>query len=415
VWHGTAGELSQAGAPCTEADPIGVHLQALVAFGNLLGRGAYWRIGATRHHANLFACTVGPTALGRKGMAWDEARRPVAACDEFWAASCIKGGLSSGEGLIWAVHDPIVRREPIKEKGRVVDYQDVEVDQGVKDKRLLVVETELAATFKVMNREGNQLSAIIRQAWDSGDLRTLTKNTPAVATGAHISIIGHITDAEVTRHLGEVEAANGFGNRFLWAAVRRPHLLPFGGDVPPDRLAPILVHFKDALARHVETTKFAPDGAYEVPLADAARPAWETFYREANRPRTGLLGAILGRAAPITMRLAMIYAVLDRAWEIGPPHLAAATALWQYAERSVAYIFGESMGDPDADTVLDALRSSPGGLTQTQIYSDLFQRHRGAKAIARILGRLRDAALVRREVEPTAGRPATRWFATGSP
>src|SRR5690606_36461745 len=110
-------------------------------------------------------------------------------------------GLSSGEGLIWAVRDPIIQRQAVKEKGRVVDYEEVEVDPGVEDKRLLVVEGEFATALRVLGREGNILSAVVRNAWDTGDLRTLTKNSPAKATGAHTSIIGPVTRDELLRNL----------------------------------------------------------------------------------------------------------------------------------------------------------------------------------------------------------------------
>ena len=72
-----------------------------------------------------------------------------------------------------------------------------------------------------MSREGNTLSAIIRQAWDSGNLHPLTKNSPIRATDAHISIIGHITREELLRYLTETEQANGFANRFIWLMVYR--------------------------------------------------------------------------------------------------------------------------------------------------------------------------------------------------
>jgi hypothetical protein len=61
-----------------------------------------------------------------------------------WARERVQGGLSSGEGVIWAVRDKIEKREPVKEKGRVKDYQTVEVDPGVSDKRLLCYEPEFA-------------------------------------------------------------------------------------------------------------------------------------------------------------------------------------------------------------------------------------------------------------------------------
>ena len=78
--------------------------------------------------------------------------------------------------------------------------------------------------------------------WDTGDLNTLVSGrtrAPVTATGAHISVIAHITANELRRTLTEVEAANGFGNRFLWLCVRRSQLLPEGGDYPHKALAPL--------------------------------------------------------------------------------------------------------------------------------------------------------------------------------
>ena len=91
------------------------------------------------------------------------------------------------------------------------------------------MEQEFASVLKVAEREGSTLSATIRQAWDSGNLRILNKNSPARATGAHISILGHVTKAELLRYLTSTEAANGFANRFLWVCVRRSKCLPEGG------------------------------------------------------------------------------------------------------------------------------------------------------------------------------------------
>ena len=64
-----------------------------------------------------------------------------------WARERILGGLSSGEGLIDAVRDAREEQHPIKEKGRVVDYQMVVADPGVDDKRLLVMEGEFASVL----------------------------------------------------------------------------------------------------------------------------------------------------------------------------------------------------------------------------------------------------------------------------
>ena len=69
----------------------------------------------------------------------------------------------------------------------------------MRDKRLLVVETEMARTLKAMNRDGNTLSEVIRQVFDSGNLGNLAKNSSNRASDAHVSIIGHITAADVRK------------------------------------------------------------------------------------------------------------------------------------------------------------------------------------------------------------------------
>ena len=57
---------------------------------------------------------------------------------------------------------------------------------------------------------------------------------------------------------------------------------------------------------------------------------------------------------------------------IGREHLEAALAVWQFCEDSAKYIFGERIGDKNADALLDALREAENGLTRTEIYTDVF-------------------------------------------
>lgn len=211
--HGLAGEIVKAIDPYTESDPVAVLTNTLTAFGNVVGPIPYFRVENTRHHLNLFIVQTGDTAKGRKGTGWSTPRRMFKEVDREWHDKRLTGGLSSGEGLIFAVRDERIEKIPVKEHGRVVDYQEVIADHGVDDKRLLLVEEELSQALKVMSREGNILSAIIRQAWDGGNLNPLTKSNPIKATGAHISIIGHITKAELLRHLTATEQSNGFANR----------------------------------------------------------------------------------------------------------------------------------------------------------------------------------------------------------
>lgn len=401
--RGVLGDLVRAIEPHSEADPAALLIQALSAYGSVMNRSPHFRAEADAHHMNLFAALVGETSKGRKGTSWGHVRRAFAAIDQDWTSTRVLNGLSSGEGLIWAVRDEIVKEEPVREKGRPTgDYQTVVVDRGIKDKRLLVLESEFASTLRVMGRDGNTLSAVMRQAWDSGDLRTMTKNTPAQATGAHISIVVHVTKDELCRLLEANEASNGFCNRFLWLCVRRSKTLPEGGQFDAATIVPLIQRLHQAV-------QFGR-GAGELTRDDATRTLWREIYPTLSEGKPGLLGAVTSRAEAQVMRLACLYALQDMSYVVRPEHLTAALALWEYCEASARYIFGQRLGDPIADELLTALRSHADGMTRTEI-RDWFGRNRKAHEIDRGLFLLAKQGLARREDSQSGGRPIERWFA----
>jgi hypothetical protein len=96
--------------------------------------------------------------------------------------------------------------------------------------------------------------------------------------------------------------------------------------------------------------------------------------------------ALTGRAEAQVMRLAHLYALLDLSDKIKKPHLQAAPELWDYSLRSVQHVFGSSLGDPVADTILDCLRRAhPDLVTRTEIRSSVGGRVQ-ADQIERALG-----------------------------
>ena len=225
-------------------------------------------------------------------------------------------------------------------------------------KRLQVIETEFASVLKVLQREGNTLSAIVRQAWDTGDLRTMTRRDPLTATGAHVSVIGHITLEELRRYLDATEMASGFANRYLWACVRRSKSLPEGSAIPDTTLRSFVTKAASALdhARRVD----------EVKRDAPARALWAEHYERLAKGRRGMVGALLARAEAQVLRLSLVYALLDNSKEIRVEHLRAALALWDFCERSIVHVFGLSTGNPDADQILNALRSTTRGLDENR-------------------------------------------------
>ena len=384
AYHGLPGQIVARIAPHTEADPAAILTQLLVCCGALIGRGAFFQVEATRHHPNEFLVLVGDSAKARKGSSFDHVARLLSDADPAFE-SRLTTGLSSGEGLVWAVRDP---QGP---------------DPGALDKRLLVVEPEFATVLKSTGRELSTLSPTLRSAWDGRPLALLTRTAPARATSAHVSIIGHITQTELRRHTTTVEIANGFLNRFVFAAVRRVRLLPEGGDPNPIKGSG-LAHYLTSMLRHAQT-------AGQLTLDPDARELWWQLYPQLTEPADGIIGHLTARAEAHTIRLALIHALLDGQRQIGPEHLRAALALWDYAARSTRWALGQATGDPLAEQIHAALARSPDGLTRTQI-RDLCQRNLPAERIDHALAALAAAGRATRQRTPTAGRPAELWTAT---
>src|SRR5262249_21359335 len=148
-------------------------------------------------------------------------------------------------------------------------------------------------------------------------------------------------------------------NRFLWVFVQRSKCLPEGGKLEGG----ILLSLSSCIRKTLEVA----GRVGEVRRSDAARQLWEDVYPDLSEGAPGLFGAITSRAEAHVVRLSCIYALLDGSSVIDVPHLKAALAIWNYCEQSCRYIFGDALGDPIADRILQALRGSATGLNRSQI------------------------------------------------
>jgi hypothetical protein len=150
----------------------------------------------------------------------------------------------------------------------------------------------------------------------------------------------------------------------------------------------------------------------EITMTESAWIDWEEVYGPLSEGKVGMFGAVTGRSEAQVRRLAALYAVLDESGKIEPQHLEAALALWQYAEDSARYIFGDATGDPVADTIYAALKGAgTDGMSRTDI-SNLFKRHMSAERIGRALAFLQETGRAeRKQNKDTGGRPSEWWFA----
>jgi hypothetical protein len=387
--------------PETESDPAAILVQFLAGFGVLVGRGPHVRVEGDEHHGNLFTLLVGETSKGRKGTSLGRVKQILERVNG-WPDTA--SGLSSGEGLKYAVRDPVEKPVRNKTTGETVLEQ---VDPGVMDKRLLVTESEFAQALRTAARPGNTLSATVREAWDTGRLATITRNDPIRATGAHIAIIGHITADELRAELTATDTANGFANRFLFVAVRRSKCLPFGGATFEDAVI-------DELAARVERAATLAKTRQVVPMTAAARKVWASVYAKLSEGRDGLLGSATARAEAQCLRLGLLYALLDELPEIDVAHLLAGIAVWEYCDATARFVFGDAIGDRVADDIRRALlRSGDSGMSRTDI-RNLFNRHESGERIEHALDMLDKRGQARLERRNTGGRPEDVWFADGA-
>ncbi len=343
--YGLPGKIVRAITPHTEADPAALLATLLTMAGNMIGAGPHLKVGPVHHEAVIFAVIVGASAKARKGQSFAEIRRIAKQADADLVEASDVSGLSTGEGL-------------------VTHFQDR--DDGPVEKRALIHEAEFARTLSVAGRENSTLSAVVRDLFDRKTLRVKTRKDPLEAKDAFGSFIGHITMEELHARLVDVQIANGFANRFVHVCAKRGPLLPDGGNLQFTEVVNLGSELREALdlARTRLELKRSPEFV----------EAWRWLYKRfPDEP--GLAGAIVARGDVHTLRLALVYALLDGAPTVNVEHLIAGYALWPYCEDSARHIFGKKLGDDVRQRLIDEVRAHyPNGLDRTAQH-DLFGRH----------------------------------------
>ena len=383
--HGVAGELSLIGTIGTEADPAGVLVTALTWASALIGSKPVQYVGDADHYARLFCVLVGASSKARKGTTEGPVRRVMKQAEILDPISgdgmrVRPGGLSSAEGLISAVRDD---------------------DEGVGDKRLLCIESEFGRVLRNMQRQGNTLGDLIKQAWDGGDLHTLTKDNPLTASNPHICIVGHITQDELSTLLTHGNIYGGLGNRFLWCCIRRNGKKPHPKRMPDDTVAELAGRFRRAFehARGINVVGWADQ---------CVMRQWAAAYHDLSEGGHGVFGAMTGRAEAQVLRLAMVYALLDEKPQIESIHLEAALALWDYCEKSARYLFGQD--DPIAEAAAKVMKhfdSIPDAqMSRTELGTLL---GRDTKLKDKVISRLLGSGLIDSIEEKTKGRKRTLY------
>jgi hypothetical protein len=378
--YGIAGRVVGSLAPHTEADPAAVLLQFLAACGNLVGPAPHCRVGATRHGLNLFVVLVGESSKARKGTSWRQISSLLAEADPLWSTRRVTTARPTPNTILHALRD----------------------QPSAADRRLFLLSEEFASVLHVLGRETGQLSPLLRCAWDGGDLCAYDGRRPVQVTAPHISLVGHVTKADLAHHLSHTESANGFANRCLWTTVYRSKSLPDGGSLLPEQ--------QFALAADLRRTLDWVHGQNEILFSrtSTARELWNDRYAALSQGREDAYGAATSRAEAQVLRLSAIYAALDCSPLIDACHLQAALAVWDYCSASARLLFDTAPIDPTAQRISQALDVTPGGLSRVQIRT-LFNRHVSKERIDLALEQLMTLGLIYHKTSAGRGRPASLW------
>jgi len=410
-YYGLAGEFVRLVEPHTEADPNAILLTFLTFAGQLLGRNFYVMAGSDEHHGNLFLCLIGTTGHGRKGSAISVVNSFFHRGPEPPRLGHVLKGISTGEGVVWEIHDDLYKMILDKKTGKP---ERTLVEPAEPEKRLLIVLNEFQQCLANMRKPESILSSILRQAWDQGELSTPAKNSRAIATGAHVSVAAAMSKTELLAETDTTDAENGTLNRFMFACSKRSKLLPQGGQFSKLFSDPHWISLQQRINQNTENGH----GRIEIHRSQLAEENWglnenpdRGMYRILNQSRPGIWGAVTARAPQIVLRLANIIAVINGAREISEEHLDAAYECWRYCDESARYVFGDRLDDPLAARVMQELRSAaPQGLTRSQLHR-LFLNHGGGreKLDAALLW-LAHSGIAHCEKIQTQGRPVETWY-----
>jgi hypothetical protein len=371
VMYGICGDIVRKAAEFCEAHPAGMYLDLLVSLGNLIGREPYFNISATQHHANEFVVRVGDSSISRKGTGRDAVNEVLKMVDANWYTGCVKNGFGSAESIINQIRDDSVQSV---RKRKNNTFENVVVP-GVKDKRLMIREGELASIFQLAGKPESRADIVLRDGWDGHPLNNLVKGkTEGLSNSGscqfpHISISADTTAKELIARMPKGAESNGFGNRFLYCYVQRVKLCANGGPA---------INWARELERLHEALSFARDFVRYVGMQNSARVLWSRMYTEIEKEQdhiSGLAASMTARAAAHVRRLALILCLLDNKDCIETVHLRAAKKIWDYCQDSARFIFGGLTRDQEM--ILGWLRKN-GPATLPQVTQQLFQKHRKA-------------------------------------
>lgn len=302
AYFGWFGEYRNLMAPTTEA-PDQFHLGAALAIaGAHIGRQLACWYNSEALYANLYVALVGRTGTSRKDTAIKRALMlpDYMVMRKIVPNFAVKRDVSSAEGLV----------KNLKENANLLLYL-----------------TEMSATLKNARRKSTStiLDKLI-EAWDTPNrIQNLSKLESNEAIDPYLSIITATQPGRLARAMGDEEIESGFASRWLF--------VPGSGKSPIARTPDIdtvgageLFADLDAAIRHYQVDT-------RLRISERAGDQWDQWYYSiaAEMDTDEDLADMRTRHPSLVLKIALIFAVTDRADAIEWRHIEAAIALVEWS------------------------------------------------------------------------------------
>lgn len=371
AFSGLLGEMVDDLAGGTDASPVGL-LGSLIAFcGAMIPGSAYFHRLQT---SSPYIALVGESSIGRKGTAMTRVMDAMGeALQVVTVNRAVLDGMNSGEGLVSSLH---YKKE----------HYPYEPTVG------LVFEEEYASLLASRGRDGSTLDPKMRQAFDGGPLsnRKAGESKTVVPPYWLPALIG-ITPVELRARLEPGALQSGSANRWLYLPVTRREIVP-------TNTAPAFgQENRNQLIKARTVAAEKPPALTVDPAVTRTLAEYADFLPGVS---AGVGRDLTRRLAIIGFRVALVHALVEQAKSVSTDHLERALALTEYARRGIAWVFGDTIGNPDANLLLRHLQAA-GRLTRTVITREIIRdplRRQGAIDELLRLGKARIVTL------QTAGR-----------
>jgi hypothetical protein len=315
VWVGWLSQFREWVEPSTDAAIEGIFAVGSIVVACSLGRSISVHYGRPLF-SNIYCALIGATSVPRKTTILSRGNDVIR---RSFTEEIIKisRSMGSGEGLL----ELFCKEENDSDSGKLVLAP-------IKGQRVLLDEPELCNLLKKARRPGTaNITEILLALFDGDNLSPRTRSKPISVEEPFFSLVTATTPENLEMSLSEVDVESGLMPRFaiFYCNPREPMAYP----PPPDEtILRGLISELQTISKHA--VEF---GKRSLTLSSQAKREWELIFKDmtiAAREQRGLASSMMARIPSMTMKWALMYAILAGHTEILTDDLARACLVGTY-------------------------------------------------------------------------------------